>query len=109
MTVFALVGTLYNISLRSVYQIGRGDLPRNLVRAADERDLPLVRPENWMFVHHRGEIPEEGDFEEDVLYGRDTYTGCLHVDSDGILRSQVSDREEEINTVSREDLVEWAV
>jgi len=85
------------------------DPPDDLVRAASERDLPIVHPENWMFVHHRGEIPEGGAFEDDVRFGRDEYTGCLHIDSDGILRSRVSDREDQTNLVSRGDLVEWAL
>lgn len=72
-------------------------------------DQPVMSYDNWMFCHVEGEIPDIEFFQSELIRGRSEYTGSLHVDHNGILRSTVSDLEQPITFVSRDDLPQYAL
>lgn len=100
--------TQYGLNWRG-HLINEFQPPDEMMNVIQSNELPLLTPDNWLFVHCDKNIPDIEHYIQEIVRNRNEYTGTLHVNIDGIVSSVQNNVNNPIYLIERNDLSDFAL
>jgi hypothetical protein len=84
------------------------ETPEELIEQLQDMELPLLPPDNWLFCHSEVGVPDIDFYQREIVQNRQPFTGTLHIDHKGMMRSLRTETERGMTWTERDDLTDWA-
>lgn len=85
---------------------GTESLPDEFWQMVEEEEMDVLDISQWQWAHQDGEIPEQEIYFRDIVRGRAQYTGVIHVDIEGHVRTIHDDTGTDIWRLDRSSLAD---
>jgi hypothetical protein len=81
-------------------------LPDEFWQMVEQEEMDVLDISQWQWAHEDGEIPEQEIYFRDIVRGRAQYTGVIHVDIEGQVRTIHDDPGTDIWRLDRSSLAD---